>query len=80
MHPDFAIGQRALCSYPNLIPLPAPAVRQILESLEPFGYDRIYGAWWDRVVESDGRAAVYRSADRYIASLEGRHPPAFPLG
>ena len=58
-------------SYPNLIPLPARAVRRIVAAVEPFAYDRIYGAWWERVVASDARAAVARSAARYIAAIEG---------
>ena len=32
-------------SYPNLIPLPASKVRYIAEAVEPFEFDRIYGAW-----------------------------------
>jgi hypothetical protein len=58
-------------SYPNLIPLPARAVRRIVAAVEPFAYDRIYGAWWERVVATDARAAVARSAARYIAAIEG---------
>lgn len=57
-------------SYPNLIPLPTQKVRQIVAAVEPYAFDRIYGAWWDRVVRSDARAAVARSAERYIAALE----------
>ena len=60
-------------SYPNLIPLPAPAVRRIVEAVEPFAFDRLYGAWWDRhVVEPDARDAVRRSADRYLRAI-GAH-------
>lgn len=58
-------------SYPNLIPLPAQTVRRIAAKVEPFAFDRIYGAWWDRVVKSDAKAAVARSAQRYVAALEG---------
>ena len=58
-------------SYPNLIPLPAKLVRQIVQSVEPFSFDRIYGGWWDRVVSKDAKASVKRSADRYIAAMEG---------
>jgi hypothetical protein len=58
-------------SYPNLIPLSARAVRRIVAAVEPFACDRIYGAWWERVVHSDARAAVARSAARYIAAIEG---------
>ena len=55
-------------SYPNLIPLPAPAIRRIVEALEPYRFERIYGAWWGRVVE-DGEAAVRRSAERYLRAI-----------
>src|ERR1700730_6088608 len=58
-------------SYPNLIPLPAAAIRHIAQVLEPFAFDRIYGAWWDRVVESDGKACVERSVARYLAAIAG---------
>ncbi|HXF63940.1 MAG TPA: hypothetical protein VNK95_20110 [Caldilineaceae bacterium] len=56
-------------SYPNLIPLPARAVAQIVAAVEPYPFDRLYGAWWDRVVASDGKAAVRRSAERYIRAI-----------
>jgi hypothetical protein len=59
-------------SYPNLIPLPAASVRRIVAAVDPYPFDRIYGAWWDRVVRHDAKAAVTRSAERYIAALEGR--------
>jgi glyoxylase-like metal-dependent hydrolase (beta-lactamase superfamily II) len=58
-------------SYPDLIPLPASAVRWIVAAVEPFQFDRIYGGWWDRVVAADAKAAVARSAERYIAAIEG---------
>jgi hypothetical protein len=56
-------------SYPNLIPLPAAAVRAIVAAVEPFGFERIYGAWWDSCVASAAMDAVRRSADRYIAAI-----------
>lgn len=52
-----------------MIPLPAHEVRRIADSLEPYDFDRIYGAWWDRVVTEDARDAVRRSADRYVRAL-----------
>ena len=61
-------------SYPNLIPLDEAAVRDIAARVERFSFDRVYGAWWGRVVVTDGGAAIRRSADRYIASLHGRRP------
>ena len=56
-------------SYPNLIPLPAAAVREIAARLEPYAFEVIYGAWWGRVVREDGKGAVARSADRYARAL-----------
>jgi hypothetical protein len=56
-------------SYPNLIPLPAAAIERIVAALEPFEFDRIYGAWWGRVVSSDGKGAVERSAERYLRAI-----------
>jgi hypothetical protein len=47
-------------SYPNYIPLPAPAVLHIVESVRPYGFKRLYGAWWDAIVENDAKAAVER--------------------
>ena len=56
-------------SYPNLIPLAAGDIRRIVAALEPYEFDRIYGAWWDRVVAEDGKAVVRRSADRYLRAI-----------
>jgi glyoxylase-like metal-dependent hydrolase (beta-lactamase superfamily II) len=57
-------------SYPNLIPLPASSVRRIVAAVEPFNFDRIYGAWWGKIVDTDAKAAVRRSADRYIRAIQ----------
>jgi hypothetical protein len=59
-------------SYPNLIPLPAYEVARIRDTIAPYQFERLYGAWFERVVNSDARNAVIRSADRYILALE--HP------
>ena len=58
-------------SYPNYIPLPTSAVNRIVQSVRPFGFKRIYGAWWDAIVENDGKAVVKRSAARYLKALSG---------
>ncbi len=57
-------------SYPNLIPLNRAAIQRIVAAVEPFAFDRIYGAWFDRVVQSDAKAAVQRSAARYLRAIE----------
>ncbi len=56
-------------SYPNYIPLPASAIERIVEAVEPFEYDRVYGAFWDMVIEQDGKAVVKRSAERYLRAI-----------
>ena len=56
-------------SYPNLIPLPGAEVLRIADALEPYPFDRILGAWWDRLVPRDGNEVVRRSAERYAAAL-----------
>jgi glyoxylase-like metal-dependent hydrolase (beta-lactamase superfamily II) len=56
-------------SYPNLIPLPAAEVERIAAALEPWRFERILGAWWNRLVPRDGNEAVRRSAARYSARL-----------
>jgi DNA-directed RNA polymerase subunit RPC12/RpoP len=56
-------------SYPNLIPLGPAAIRQILETIEPFSFEQIYGAWWQANVLSDAKTAVRRSAERYLRRI-----------
>jgi hypothetical protein len=56
-------------SYPNLIPLPASEVTRIAAIVEAQRFDRVYGAWWDRHVDSDAWHAVQASARRYVAHL-----------
>jgi hypothetical protein len=53
-------------SYPNLIPERPAVVRRAVSLLAPYPFARVYGAWWRRVVATDGAAAVRRSADRYL--------------
>jgi hypothetical protein len=56
-------------SYPNLIPLPAAKVEEIRAALEPWRFDRLYGAWFGHIVDSDAREAVRRSAERYVRAV-----------
>jgi hypothetical protein len=57
-------------SYPNYIPLPASAIERIVSAVEPYQFDRIYGAFWDMVIENDAHAAVKQSAERYLRAIE----------
>jgi hypothetical protein len=56
-------------SYPNLIPLGPIAIQRILERIEPFHFEQIYGAWWQANVLSDAKTAVARSAERYLQAI-----------
>jgi glyoxylase-like metal-dependent hydrolase (beta-lactamase superfamily II) len=56
-------------SYPNLIPLGPAAIHRILERIEPFSFDQIYGGWWKANVLSDAKAAITRSAQRYLRAI-----------
>lgn len=56
-------------SYPNLIPLPVSAVQRIAAAVEPYQFDRLYGAWWDRVIAAGAKDAVRRSAERYARAV-----------
>jgi hypothetical protein len=72
-------GQRRVSfmySYPMLIPLPAREVERMGATLEAYHFDRIYGAWWNRVVSSGGKAAVRQGVARYAEALAGdsAHP------
>lgn len=56
-------------SYPNDIPLNRAAVEKIVAAVEPFEFDRLYSGWWEKVVRTDAKNAVKRSAERYIRAI-----------
>ena len=58
-----------MTSYPNLIPMTAREVGAIVDSVEPFAFDRIYGGWWNRNVMSGAKESVRASAERYIRHI-----------
>ena len=43
----------------------------MVEKLEPYEFERVYGASWERVVVEDGKIAVRRLAARHVRALEG---------
>ena len=53
-------------SFPNFIPERPRTIRRAIALMERFAFDRVYGAFWGRVVVADGSAALRRSADRYL--------------
>lgn len=58
-----------LYSYPNMVPLGAGAIRRIVTAAEPYPFDRLYGGWSGSVVAADAKAAVRRSAERYLGRI-----------
>jgi len=59
-------------SYPNYIPLNAPAIGRIVDCLAPLAYDRLYGAFFVRgkgIVPVKATDVVRRSADRYLKAI-----------
>lgn len=58
-------------SFPNLIPLPAAAVRRIAAAVESYSFERLYGGWWGLNILENGKKAVRRSAERYQRAIEG---------
>ncbi|MEJ8573062.1 MBL fold metallo-hydrolase [Microbaculum marinum] len=61
-------------SYPNYIPLSPAVVERIVSRMAPFSYDRIYGAFWDKIIACDARQAVESSASRYVDAVTGNGP------
>lgn len=59
-------------SYPNLIPLPAAAIRRIRDGIAPYSFERLYGMRFESVVAPDAKNVVLKSAERYMQALEER--------
>ncbi|HLI59945.1 MAG TPA: hypothetical protein VKV21_09805 [Solirubrobacteraceae bacterium] len=59
-----------LRSYPNRIPLSPAVVERITRGAEALDFERLYDNF-GRGIEGDARAAVRRSAERYIAWVRG---------
>ena len=58
-------------SYPNVLPLPASAISRIRDAIAPYGFDRLYAAWFGRELTGGADRAVRESADRYLVTLAG---------
>ena len=56
-------------SYPNLIPLGVAEIGRIMDAVRPLPFDAIYGAFEGRTIARDGKAAVERSAERYLRAI-----------
>jgi hypothetical protein len=56
-------------SFPNMLPLPASEVIRIASTLEEWDFDRIWGAWWNRVIRTAAKDVVRTSVERYVRAL-----------
>jgi hypothetical protein len=56
-------------SYPNLIPVNAATVERIRVTLQPYAFESIYGAWWNRNILGGARKAFEMSAERYLNAI-----------
>jgi hypothetical protein len=57
-------------SYPNLVPLPAERVKAIAAALEPFAFDKMFGNFFESVIESGAKQAFAKSVERYLAAIK----------
>ncbi|HFJ9317273.1 MBL fold metallo-hydrolase [Bacillus tropicus] len=58
-------------SYPNLIPLPANKVKEMVDKIKDLPFNRLYNAF-HRIIVEDANKSVQKSADRYIKALQGK--------
>jgi hypothetical protein len=56
-------------SYPNLIPLSAARVKAIADALAPFEFDKMFGNFFESVIESGAKQAFNKSVERYLAAI-----------
>jgi hypothetical protein len=57
-------------SYPNQIPLNKKKIDRIVNSVEPYAFDRIYGAFQNREILLNAKQAVKKSARRYLKAIK----------
>jgi len=56
-------------SFPNLLPLPTRDVQRIATFIETLTFDRLYGGWHEKILPSDAKAVVLKSAKRYMEAV-----------
>ena len=57
--------------YPNMLPVSAPAIDRIAATLQPYAYDKVYGAFTGREILRDGKERVALSLQRYRDAITG---------
>lgn len=61
-------------SYPNFIPLSASHVHRVAKRLEPWGFERIYGGFWNAEIMEGAKARVEYCLQRYVKWLSDEDP------
>jgi hypothetical protein len=56
-------------SYPNYIPLNKAAIHRIVAAVQPLAFEQVYGAFPGLTIQNNGKSAVIRSAQRYLAAI-----------
>jgi hypothetical protein len=46
-------------------------VRRLADAVAPFAFESIYGAWTNKNVKGDGKAAFAASVERYVKAISG---------
>lgn len=64
------IDQMGILPLTSFIPLPATEIQRIRDTIATYQFERLYGAWFERVVAHNAHEVVLRSADRYIRALQ----------
>ncbi|WP_153556313.1 MBL fold metallo-hydrolase [Roseimaritima sediminicola] len=59
-----------LWSYPNMLPLAAGTVRRMAATLQPWTFERLYGAFAGKTIPQHAKRIVMRSAARYGELLD----------
>ena len=57
-------------SFPNLIPLRPARVWAVIDAIADLPFDRLYSAWFGKVISTNASVAARLSAERYVRALE----------
>jgi hypothetical protein len=56
-------------SYPNWLPLGPREAKRVAAAVEPYAFDRIYGAFPKLTIASGGKQAIAQSLKRHLQAI-----------
>jgi glyoxylase-like metal-dependent hydrolase (beta-lactamase superfamily II) len=56
-------------SYPNWVPLGPRAAKRAVDALDPYSFDRIYGAFPKLTIATGGKLAIAKSLKRHLSAI-----------